>query len=380
MSAHLLTFQDLVAHVQDVADVQGDGVDFRRAMRAAQWGFEQATQRHQWSNYDTEHVITFQAPESTGTVDINASGVVTRSGQVWPSWAEYGSLVIDDNLYRVSTRDSDTQLTLEAWTGVAVTGQTYQLAHNRAILPHFVRDAFDAWDQTADIRLIPIDPAQFRERDRWQLGSAGRPAYTTIRRVSINGVVRSELRITPFPSLLTTINVTYIRTPNLPRVLYPTQRLSTADDGTVTLTTPLPPTLDVVGSWLRISTNEANPTPDLSSNLFINADAEWEGVITAQASTTSLSVSADVPVVSNRGGFITDVLDIPEFALRAAKLYAEAQMARLQGSDLNKYQTLERLADQELRYAMEQDGQLSRNRGRLYHRGEVIAPIPYVDP
>lgn len=66
---------------------------------------------------------------STGTVAItNGSATVTLTGGTWPSWAASGEIMIDGQWYDVSTRDSNTALTLSAnWHLPSVTGKSYVL-------------------------------------------------------------------------------------------------------------------------------------------------------------------------------------------------------------------------------------------------------------
>ena len=52
---------------------------------------------------------------------------------------------------------------------------------------------------------------------------------------------------------------------------------------------------------------------------------------------------------------ITDTLDVPPRLMLAVKSYAEAQMARIGRGDIREYRTLMVEADEQLRYAMEQD-------------------------
>lgn len=69
---------------------------------------------HVWSFLTPTYTLTTDAPYATGTVTAS-SGVVTLTGGIWPSWAaegevEFGGSV--DGPYEISTRDSDTQITL----------------------------------------------------------------------------------------------------------------------------------------------------------------------------------------------------------------------------------------------------------------------------
>ena len=90
-----------------------------------------------WPKYHTLGEVKLNAAYSTGTIAITAaSTTVTLTTGVWPTWAASGNLVIGGQLYRISTRDSNTVLTLAtAWGQAAITAQTYTLAQHAYALP-----------------------------------------------------------------------------------------------------------------------------------------------------------------------------------------------------------------------------------------------------
>lgn len=65
----------------------------------------------------------------TGTVTIS-SGVVTLANGTWPAWAATAAINVAGSLYNVSTRDSDTQLTLDDTSVSAAAGSSYALAQS----------------------------------------------------------------------------------------------------------------------------------------------------------------------------------------------------------------------------------------------------------
>lgn len=373
----VLTFQELVSHVLDVADMQGDGVELRRAIRSAKWGFEQASTRHRWTTYDTETVFAMHEPVTGISVDVTESGVVTLSGDVWPDWAEFGTLATANSVYRVKERVDDTTLQLENWTGKSETGLDVRLLHNRVIIPHDVRTVFAVWDEIGQYRLHHLDPVKFRDRDRWTQGTSGAPAYYTMRRLMRDGRLVTEMRITPATSVFASFHVSYLRNPAQPKMLHAAGRVSSSG-GSVTFTQPLPPQLDPTGAWIRISTTETSPEGNLASSLFHPAEIEWQGPIESKTSDTVVEVPG-VPDVSNRGAIVTDILDLPWYAFNAAKLYAEAQMFRQGLGQVLDFRRLREEADEMMRYAMEMDGPSTRSHTGVYFRGETFEPFPYLE-
>ena len=81
---------------------------------------------HPWSFLRQELTIVTSTPYSTGTIAI-ASGVVTGTGTVFPSWAAHGWLYVDGVAYEVNTRGGDTSLTLDDLTVTVASGATYEL-------------------------------------------------------------------------------------------------------------------------------------------------------------------------------------------------------------------------------------------------------------
>jgi len=88
---------------------------------------------HEWSFLKPTVTIDTVATYSTGTVAITETETtVTLSDGTWPTWAAtHGTLVIDTTEYAISSRDSDSKLTLSsAWAEDTITAEEYSLRHN----------------------------------------------------------------------------------------------------------------------------------------------------------------------------------------------------------------------------------------------------------
>lgn len=364
-----LTLQDVVSHVMDVRDLTENDVDLRRAVRSAVWGFQQATTRHQWSIYDTQFTAFFNGKVDDETISIDSAGVVTKdAGDDWPTWANLASVYIgEERAYRVKTRDSTTQLTLENWTGETESSITYVLRHDRVIIPDDVREVFDVWNESEDWSLRVVDAKTFRNYDRPRIYNGSDPYIVTFRSVLTNGVQQTELRISPGATTDTELDVAYLRRPRKPTILV--EKRGSGSSDTVTLDTPLPLGANVVGSLVRLSDNESHATADMPFGILTPNQATFEGIVDSQASTTSLDVSG-IGTFTSQPIVITDVLDIPIYLLNAVYMYAEAQMMRVGSNDLRSYRLLMNEADSELRYAMEQDAPIDRRNNQ---------PVLYVD-
>lgn len=361
-TSRVLTLQGLVSHVMDVYDLSGNEMDVRRAKRSAMWGYEQAMTRHQWNLYDDETTVYLNAEDKTGTISINSSGVVTRA-EAWPSWAALGSLYIDEErAYRVKTRDSDTQITLEDWNGQSEAPTTFSLRQDRVLIPDDVREVYDVWYHGEDRNLEPVDAKSFREYDRPRVYKGSDPRMVCFRAAMLDGKQKTELRVSPATTKAIELDVAYARYPRNPKVLEYCVDVNTSGS-TVTLTTPIPVGISLVGSLVRVAATTSNsPESELGFGINSEVPVAFEGFITEQASTTVFTV-AGVPAMSDGKMVITDTLDVSPRLLLAVKSYAEAQMSRIGRGDIREYRTLMVEADEQLRYAMEQDSPYQKRGG-----------------
>lgn len=89
-----------------------------------------------WHFLNPSTSLSTVAPYSTGTITV-ASGVVTLSSGTFPSWAASGELTIDATgiTYEVSTRDSNTQVTLVDTSVTQATASNYEIAQTIYSLP-----------------------------------------------------------------------------------------------------------------------------------------------------------------------------------------------------------------------------------------------------
>jgi len=369
------TLQDLVSHVMDVFDLSENHVDVRRAIRASLWGYEQATTRHQWTTYDSNMTAYFNAAYDTGTISINASGVVTLTGGVFPDWASLACIYLgDERSYRIASRDSDTQVTLENWNGQAEVNQAYVLRQDRIILPDEARTIYDVWNESENCSLRLIDQRVFRDWDKPTVRSGSDPCVCTFRAVNIDGVMKTELRVSPGATTALELDIAYLRRPAKPKTL--ASGMASCSSGVITLAKPLSLGPSVVGSVVRYG-GRGVPTADLEFGIQTPQMASHESLVTDQTSTTSFT-AAGIPDFTDQCIVITDILDVPSYAMLPVQMYAEAQMSRIGRGDIREYRTLMFEGDEALRYAMEQDARFVRRYGRGVVQVDNLERTPYV--
>lgn len=128
-----IRYEDLVA---DLERYYGIAASTETALldRRLRDGLRRFYSAHDWKFLRPRATLSTVAPYSTGTVAATA-GVVTLTGGTFPSWAASGALMVNNISYTVSTRDNDTQITLED-TSVSITsGTSYELAQLYYNLP-----------------------------------------------------------------------------------------------------------------------------------------------------------------------------------------------------------------------------------------------------
>lgn len=183
-------------------------------------GLQRVYSAHDWSFFRPIVDVATTAPYSTGTITI-ASGVVTLSGGTFPTWAADGVLMVNNSYYSASTRDSDTQITLDA-TAVTIAGaSSYQLAR-----PEIPMDAaFDAVAndsdlthyQNADSWYPPVRQRhdQFIRKLEQSSPEFNRPAWYSVRTTLFDATVgsRKVLAMYPAPDQVYTLRVPMILRP-----------------------------------------------------------------------------------------------------------------------------------------------------------------------
>ena len=163
---------------------------------------------HNWNWLITQDEIAFVAGYDTGTVAItNGSSTLTLTTGVWPSWAASGEVFLNGRYYRVLTRDSDTQLTLEGtWVYDAITAETYVIYQDSYSLPADLfklhkffqgRNYLSGCENVDIITLLDM-------KDGWQSGSTYTRVFT---------VHQNKLLVWPYPSAAGHVNLSYYRRP-----------------------------------------------------------------------------------------------------------------------------------------------------------------------
>lgn len=91
--------------------------------------------KHSWLQTDGQ--LAFQAYYATGTITLTQdSAIVTLDGGTFPTWAARGNILYGGQFFKVTSRDSDTQVTINTtWAQATVAGVSYVLYQDAYDLP-----------------------------------------------------------------------------------------------------------------------------------------------------------------------------------------------------------------------------------------------------
>ena len=177
---------------------------------------------HDWSFLRPLADVSTTAPYATGTMTI-AAGVVTLVGGTFPAWAAAGVLQVNNQYYSVASRDSDTQITLDATSVTVAAAASYELAR-----PEIPLDAaFDAVANDSDLTYYP-SPDYWYPPVKWRHDATirqlegnnpefDRPVFYSVRTVTFDPTVgsRKVLALYPTPDQVYTLRVPMILRPVL---------------------------------------------------------------------------------------------------------------------------------------------------------------------
>lgn len=138
VSVGTLTASTLFSYTRrQMADHQGSRANaiIEESVNAALRVVSRDFQTHPW--WESDGTLTLRAEYTTGTVAITSgTTTLTLSGGTWPAWAASAEIYIEGTWYFVSSRDSDTQLTLsDAYPGSDLTASSFELAQVEYDMP-----------------------------------------------------------------------------------------------------------------------------------------------------------------------------------------------------------------------------------------------------
>lgn len=322
--------------------------------------YRDAPSAHAWSYLKRRGIIITSASYSTGTVAFDFTGgaserLVTLASGTWPSWARYGTLIIDSQPYKVESRVSDSLLTLDSVTNPGAdvaSGTSYTLYRSQYPLPNGFRRIGVVVDLSSSEELLYVPPDQVME---WHVGESGpsTPSTWTIRGLRGDYVGQRAIEFQPPPTEAKTYH--YLFANECRELGLPPE----TEDGTVTVSsgsttvtgTSTAFASGMVGAVMRFSPSTLNKPTNLAGSNPYTHQALISAYTSATAVTIDTAPSATLTAVKYT---VSDPIDMDAGTMLTWFLKAcEAELAQMLRHE--KWEKLRELARYELQLAKETD-------------------------
>lgn len=367
----MLTYFDLVESLI-VSSYGGPQDAEQRDIRSAILkAYDELTSARDWTCYQGHGRVITAAPYQTGAITFNATtNQVTLTGGTFPAWATYGHVRVGTRVALISTRNSDTVLTLDGAVTFpeAFADQPYTLYRIHYPLPADFRDLDEPSSEYNWWAGLYVSPDQAMKLERvWR--STGAPYHWTVMRINGEWI----LKFVGYPIKVETVDFTYRRTP---RRLRFSGHEAAARSGTiarsgtaVTLSGAASFVDAFTGSVLRVGDSTNFPGPPESLNPYVS-----ESLIDSVTSSTALVTKTSGTVGSGTKYLITDPVDIAPHMQAAVDAACQYHLARIRKTGEDKaFQFYQR----DLRLALERDqlAPLSGRTRQIYHDGGWRSPL-----
>lgn len=370
----IYTFADAVEATLDAFDVERSPLAERRARSAVLQAYRDLPSRHSFQYYVRRRLLQTVASYSTGTVVYDHTGgtyelELTLSSGTWPSWAQYGRVIIGDVHYDVEARKSSTVLTLSSTSnpGADVASTTYTIYRSSYPLPvnfkEFMRNGL--WERSEEYPIAFYSPDVQNQALQSVLDTPSTPEHATVGATGkyLGG---KELIFGPPPDAVYTYDMLYVARPRPLQIdEYANATVSvTGSSTTVTGATGVTFPVGCEGSLIRFSSNTTKPSNLVGGINSGDNPYTAQAIILSRDSATQLTTTEapSTSTLTSVGYTISDPLDIDANVMLTAFLRAaEAEFGRLQGRD--DYRGKMAVARGALLEAMEADRSVDGSQG-----------------
>lgn len=274
--------------------------------------------KHDWPWYQGQQTLKTDAPESTGTVTFDlATRRFTLTGATWPSWAEYGVIVVGTKFARVDRLVSSTIIEVEDYTQFTAdisSATAYKLWRAEYPIPNNIRKvSYFTNDSNTNHVVQYIPPLEFSLRKPGLYGTIPL-CYTVVKdRRVMNGL---NVVFWPSPSQAWTFRFPYVRAPLEVEVWSASEGRIATTAGTKAIVGTDTAFLDAhVGSVLRVGRDATN-IPTAKVGLYPRLE---EVLIHSVTDGTNLDSRSNlVYTSSNRKYEISSIIDIDETIMASA--------------------------------------------------------------
>lgn len=369
LTRSLMTYQDIIDHLVFYIKANPSPEAQRDARRAIQSALDELANVHTWMYYVKTSRITFDAPQTTGTVryvhtgDTAGERVLYLTGASWPAWSPYGSIIIGQVQYEVSAKISESAIQLSINTNPGAdlaAGTDYTLMRDTYPLPPDCISIDQIYTVESWRRLQFIHWREWLVAHRYNVTSSNTPYfYTLMGDPNFLGIM--SVRFYPFPDSAITADFTYrgrsrpLNIENETAGKVTISAASTTVEGAGTAFTS-----DHIGSVVRVSADELNLPTGLDGASPYKEERMVMSVTDADTLIVDRVFNNSLSDVLYR---ISDPLDLEYGAMANAFLrIAEWQMAIIRSFDVETLAAVMSIKDEALVTALEADSRTSAPR------------------
>ncbi len=371
----LFTFQDAVHHCLDFVGGENSPQGIRHARIACQSALRELHTSSMWHYLYTHGRLTTVEPFDDGTIAYDHTGgtyerQVTLTSGTWPSWAAYGTIVIDSIPYEVEARKSNTVITLTEITNPGedvASGTTYNLYRDNFTLPANYKSGFTFEANLKWHGMEYVHPKNWiYNRSRTAGIESGTPLiYSVMGDSHLKN--RLGIRMYPYPSEVLTYDYIYARKPDDLKIFeYKDGTIATTADSTTVNGTNVSWNSTMIGAVIRISATDTTTASGVTESgpfgFERNAYYVHETIIADVTDSDTLELVDAIPeTLSGVRYVISSLVDIEgESMLLAYQRLLEKQMAiKMNMESKGEYV---QLARQALILAREADARYSERR------------------
>ena len=367
-----LTFNDAINHLCDAGFGISQDKEHAILKRACRAAYRDLMDRHRWRYGHIEYGITLAAPYETGTLAYDHTGgvyerQVTLSSGTLPDEAESYKLLVSNEVYPVDEVHSSTAFTLDSSMNPGAdiaAGTSYTLYRDTYPLPDDFLKIDEVLNNGNQWLNWYVEPGQYLTFERQRRGLSSNPFRWTV----MQDAERPGgfcLRVAGYPREAANLVFIYQRAfqepvlSGLESYSYSTSNsiLVALQEGSPQITgTGTAFNQRMVNSIIRVGVDGTNlPTDDAGVYPFAQSLR-----IKSVESTTGMTAYTDATeTVSERKFVISDLLDMHRTMFNAFLRGCEWQHAVIAGKEQKIAGPAERLYDQAVRLAMQQDNKVT---------------------
>lgn len=326
----MTTYNDAVEHLIAYAGGDAQAKTVSDCQRAVVTAYREFNASYRWSYLWQRGRLSLVAPYSTGTITYtHSTRALTLASGTWPTWAEFGTVLISSVAYEVASRDSGTVLTLSVNSNPGANvaaGTSYSIYRDTYPMPCDFQSTHDMIESSTSHVARFVSPQEWLSCQR-PTSSTGKPNWFTVT-TDPNYMGTMAARFSPRPDQAYSFDFIYSRRPRQLVIHDYHDGTVTTTSGSATVTGTSTAFADKhIGSVIRFGAAGETSSP---TSLQGTLPYTYERVITARASATSITVDETIPETLTAVKYrVSDPLDMEEGAMLTAFLRTAEKHLRL---------------------------------------------------